>query len=332
MFLPPLMRSRSSPPGCPLYSRSCSYISSTGRAVKTSFPIISSRKSVGLSPPVTAVQHSDAVPLLWGKIENKCKCEWQRRERLLQEGSLAGQVSCLGIPVRISRDSTLQSVFFHCLFFPLHLSVAFLISLCLAKLFFSLSFSNCFHTEKPKPTKQTTNWINCNRSEGADSDTGEAYTVGGMQLPKPCRALEDALGQLAWARVCPEGHKLLSHLSAWWRRFHMPPGSRNAAGRPCLRNCISPAVRRRALRQGWEEVSRRVFLAENWGFIDSCVWRVPFLWAEFPTKARWFSSWHAPTLPEGEETFFPTAFAAAPNTGDSRALLCVIATCEALHL
>lgn len=78
---------------------------------------------------------------------------------------------------------------------------------------------------------------------------------------KPYCALEDALGELTWACICPEGHEVLSHLSASRRHFHMPRGSWNATGHLCLHNWISPAVRHCTLCKGWEKVSW-------WGFFD----------------------------------------------------------------
>lgn len=101
----PLIRSRSSPPSCPLSSCSHSYISSVGQAVKTSFPIISSRKSLGLSPPVTTVQHSYTVPLckvrekVNANVNDNCRSRWLQK-RALQvgfpaSGSLSGYLRTL---------------------------------------------------------------------------------------------------------------------------------------------------------------------------------------------------------------------------------------------
>ena len=141
---------------------------------------------------------------------------------------------------------------------------------------------------------------------------------------KPCCAPEDALGQLTWACVCPEGHEVLSHLSASWRHFHMPQGSWNATGHLCLHNWISPEVRHCTLCEGWEKVSWWVFLTENWGFIYSFVWYVPFLWAEFPTKAWLFSSRHARTLPEGKETFSNQFHSSSSSSSLHRWLPCSV--------
>lgn len=296
----PLIRSRSSPPSCPLYSCSHSYISSMGQPGSENF--ISHNIFKEIPGIITTCYHCAALiycSTLQGEIESKCKCEWQLQEQMAAKESLAGRIFCLGIPVWMSRDSTLQSVFFLCLF-SLFIFVYLFWFLRVSLMLFALLFSNCFHN-KNQPTNKKLNlswqiWT-CRLILASHS-----LWVGFSCLSiKPCCALEDALRQLTWACICPEGHEVLSHLSTSWRHFHLPWGSWNAAGHLCLHNWISPTVKHCTLCKGWEKVSWWGFFDRKLGFyLFFCV-VCAFPVGRIPKESLVVQ--HAHTLPEGRKTF-----------------------------
>lgn len=218
---------------------------------------------------------------------------------------------CLGIPVWIFQDSTLQSIF-SC--FP------------------PPSFCTCSgQIVSITKTSQQRRWIACNRADAAGPDVGELCTVGGIWFPEhlslPCSG--DAPGQLTWACVCPEGHEVLAHLSASWRQGDMAWGSQNATAQPCLHNWALPTVSPCTLCKGWEKVSWwGLFLDRKWGFyLFLCVIRA-FPAGRIPNSNLVVQLTARMQPARGGEKCFPSnsRAAAAAYTGDSHALLCIITT------
>lgn len=214
-------------------------MSSAGQAVKTSFPIISWRKSVGLSPPVTTVQHSGAAPRC--KVRQKVNANTNDKSgsrrlgrRALPAGFLLPGISCLDI------SGLYASVHILCLFSSF--------------IFLYLLWSDCFHNKKQPAKKMNSSYqtpgcrpwywrvVHC----GWDLVSWAFIPAVLWKMPQ-----DNSLG----ACICPEGHEVLAHLSAPWRQGDVARGSRNATAHPRLHNWVLPTVSPCTLCEGWEKVS-----------------------------------------------------------------------------
>lgn len=145
----------------------------------------------------------------------------------------------------------------------------------------------------------------------------------------PCCALEDAPGQLTWACICPEGHKVLTHLSASGRQGDVTRGSRNPTAHPCLHNWALPTVSPCTLCKSWEKISwGGLFLDRRLGFcLFLCV--IPaFPAGGIPNWNLGFSAHSVNAACQRAKKCFPSnsIAAAAAYTSDSRALLYIITT------
>lgn len=118
-------------------------MSSMGQAVKTSFPIISWGKSVGLSPPVTTVQHSDTAPCCKVRQKLNANVNDNRRSRYLGRralpaGLLLPRDPCLDI------SGLYTSVCILCLFSSF--------------IFLYLLWSGCSHNKNQPANKMNCLW------------------------------------------------------------------------------------------------------------------------------------------------------------------------------
>lgn len=202
--------------------------------------------------------------------------------------SLASRISfALKYPVWIFHDSTHQSIFSVC--FP------------------PSSFCTCSgHIVSITKSSQQRRWIACNRPHAAGPDTGKSCTVGGIWFPEHLSLLcsgrcprTNTLGPAfaqkgtrSWLICQPHGDKE-TWPGAAGMPLHTPVYTTECCPQWALALCA------KVERKFPDEVC---FWTENWSFIYSFVWYVPFLRVEFPTETWLFLSQRELSLPEGNET------------------------------